>query len=249
MKIIGIVNQKGGVAKTTTAVNLAAYLAAEGQKVLLLDMDPQGNATSALGLRDSEEGLYEALGHPAQVQQYIRPSVQAGLDVLPATPDLAGAGVELAEDPDALARLLASISGYDLAIIDAPPSLGPLTVNVLAAAERLIIPLQAEYFALEGLAGLMETVDRIREGLNPQLDVLGVVITMFDGRTNLAQEVETMVRRHFGALVFSAVIPRNVRLSEAPSFAQPINMFAPSSLGAGAYQRLAKEVMKRVKDT
>lgn len=246
MKIIGIVNQKGGVAKTTTAVNLAAYLAAQGQRVLLLDMDPQGNATSALGLRDAEEGLYEALGLPGKVSKYTQASVQPGLNVLPATPDLAGAGVELADDPDALSRLLASVSGYDLAIIDAPPSLGPLTVNVLAAAHRLIIPLQAEYFALEGLAGLMETVERVQESLNPQLQVLGVVLTMFDGRTNLAQEVETTVRKHFGSLVFSAVIPRNVRLSEAPSFAQPINLFAPNSLGAAAYQRLAGEVMERV---
>ena len=149
--------------------------------------------------------------------------------------------------PDALSRLLASVKGYNLAIIDAPPSLGPLTVNILAAAQRLIIPLQAEYFALEGLAGLMETVERVQESLNPQLQVLGVVVTMFDGRTNLAQEVEMTVRQHFGPLVFKAVIPRNVRLSEAPSYAQPINLFAPNSPGAAAYQRLAEEVLKRVK--
>ena len=246
MKTLGVVNQKGGVGKTTTAINLAAYLAAGGRRVLLLDMDPQANATSALGLRGAEQGLYEALGEPGRVAELVQPTVQSGLDVLPATPDLAGAGVELADDPDALARLLASVRGYDLAIVDAPPSLGPLTVNVLAAADALLIPLQAEYYALEGLAGLMETVERVQAGLNPRLKVLGVAITMFDGRTNLAQEVETMVRQHFGELVFWSVVPRNVRLSEAPSFAKPINAFAPLSSGAAAYKRLAEEVMQRV---
>ncbi|WP_216323744.1 ParA family protein [Deinococcus aestuarii] len=246
MKILGVVNQKGGVGKTTTAINLAAYLAAGGRRVLLLDMDPQGNASSGLGLRGQERGLYEALDEPGRVPELIQPSGQPGLDVLPATPDLAGAGVELAGDPEALTRLLARVEGYDLVLIDAPPSLGPLTVNVLAAADALLIPLQAEYFALEGLAGLMETVERVRGGLNPRLRVLGVAITMFDGRTNLGQEVETMVRQHFGELVFWSVVPRNVRLSEAPSFAKPINAFAPLSSGAAAYKRLAEEVMQRV---
>ncbi|WP_022800760.1 ParA family protein [Deinococcus ficus] len=245
-RTLGVVNQKGGVGKTTTAVNLAAYLAAEGQRVLLIDMDPQGNATSGLGAREAETGLYEALGEPARAAEYTRPSTQEGLDVLPATPDLAGAGVELADDPDALTRLLASIQGYDMIIVDAPPSLGPLTVNVLAAVDALVIPLQAEYYALEGLAGLMGTVERVQGGLNPRLKVLGIVLTMFDGRTNLAQEVETMVRGHFGELVFWAVVPRNVRLSEAPSFSKPINLFAPLSSGAAAYKRLADEVMQRV---
>lgn len=246
MKTLGVVNQKGGVGKTTTAINLAAYLAAGGRRVLLIDMDPQANATSGLGLRGAEQGLYEALGEPGRVAEFVQPTSQTGLDVLPATPDLAGAGVELADDPDALARLLASVQGYDLVLIDAPPSLGPLTVNVLAASDALLIPLQAEYFALEGLAGLMETVERVQGGLNPRLKVLGVAITMFDGRTNLAQEVETMVRQHFGELVFWSVVPRNVRLSEAPSFAKPINAFAPLSSGAAAYKRLSEEVMQRV---
>lgn len=246
MKTLGVVNQKGGVGKTTTAINLAAYLAAGGRRVLLLDMDPQANATSGLGLRGTERGLYEALGEPGRVAEFVQPTSQAGLDVLPATPDLAGAGVELADDPDALARLLASVQGYDLALIDAPPSLGPLTVNVLAASDALLIPLQAEYYALEGLAGLMETVERVQGGLNPRLKVLGVAITMFDGRTNLAQEVEAMVRQHFGELVFWSVVPRNVRLSEAPSFAKPIGAFAPLSSGAAAYKRLSEEVMQRV---
>lgn len=246
VKVLGVVNQKGGVGKTTTAVNLGAYLAAGGKRVLLLDMDPQANATSGLGQRGAAQGLYEALGEPARAAEYTVETVQANLFLLPATPDLAGAGVELAEDPDALTRLLASISGYDIVLIDAPPSLGPLTVNVLAAADALLIPLQAEYYALEGLAGLMETVERVQGGLNPRLKVLGVVLTMFDGRTNLSQDVESMVRQHFGELVFWSVVPRNVRLSEAPSFAKPINAFAPLSAGAAAYKRLSEEVMQRV---
>ncbi|GAA4006282.1 ParA family protein [Deinococcus rubellus] len=246
MKTLGIVNQKGGVGKTTTAINLAAYLAAGGRRVLLIDMDPQGNASSGLGLRGVEAGLYEALGSPERTADLIVGTGQERLSVLPATPDLAGAGVELADEPYALHAVLEQLSDFDVAIIDAPPSLGPLTINVLAAADALLIPLQAEYYALEGLAGLTETVDRVRAALNPRLKVLGVAITMFDGRTNLAQEVEQSVRQHFGELVFWSVIPRNVRLSEAPSFAKAINQFAPLSSGAAAYKRLAEEVMQRV---
>ena len=246
MKILGIVNQKGGVGKTTTAVNLAAYLAAEGQRTLLVDMDPQGNASSAVGAREAEAGVYESLSAPERLAELVQATDQEGLWVLPATPDLVGAGVELIDEPLALRAMLAGVEGYDVVVIDAPPSLGPITVNVLAAAEALVIPLQAEYFALEGIAGLVETVERVRSGLNPQLQILGIVVTMFDGRTNLAQQVEENVRSHFGELVFMSVIPRNVRLSEAPSFARPINSFAPLSSGAAAYKRLAEEVMQRV---
>lgn len=245
MKTIGIVNQKGGVGKTTTAVNLAAYLAASGHKVLLMDMDPQGNATSGLGLRHAEQGLYEALGEPARAEEFTLDTEYEGLRVLPATPDLAGAGVELAEDPDALSRLIASIQKYDLVLIDAPPSLGPLTVNILAAADVLLIPVQAEYYALEGIVGLMDTVERVQSGLNPRLKVLGIALTMLDSRTNLAQEVEATVRKHFGEQVFWTIVPRNVRLSEAPSFGKPISAFAPLSSGATAYKRLAEEVLQR----
>ncbi len=246
MKTLGIVNQKGGVGKTTTAINLAAYLAAGGRRVVLIDMDPQGNASSGLGLRGVEAGLYEALSAPERTAELIVDTGQERLSLLPATPDLAGAGVELTDEPYALRAVLEQLGDFDVAIIDAPPSLGPLTINVLAAADALLIPLQAEYYALEGLAGLTETVDRVRAALNPRLRVLGVAITMFDGRTNLAQEVEQSVRQHFGELVFWSVIPRNVRLSEAPSFAKAINQFAPLSSGAAAYKRLAEEVMQRV---
>ena len=246
MKILGIVNQKGGVGKTTTAINLSAYLAAGGRRVLLVDMDAQGNASSGLGLRGVETGLYQALNDPASAADYVVETGQPGLWLLPATPDLAGAGVELADQPNALKAVLEALPGYDLIVIDAPPSLGPLTINVLRAADALIIPLQTEYYALEGLAGLTDTVERVRQALNPSLRILGVALTMFDGRTNLAQEVEQNVRGHFGELVFWSVIPRNVRLSEAPSYAKPIGAFAPMSAGAAAYKRLAEEVMQRV---
>jgi chromosome partitioning protein len=246
LNILGIVNQKGGVGKTTTAINLAAYLAAGGRKVLLVDTDPQGNASSGLGLRGVPQGLYQALAEPGQSPDYVVSSGLPGLDVLPATPELAGAGVELSDDTGALSEVLAQLPGYDLVIIDAPPSLGPLTVNVLAACDALIIPMQTEYYALEGLAGLTSTVQRVRGGLNPRLHILGVVLTMVDSRTNLSQEVEASVRAHFGELVFWSVVPRNVRLSEAPSHGKPIGAFAPLSAGAAAYKRLAEEVLTRV---
>lgn len=247
MKVLALVNQKGGVGKTTTAVNLAAYLANTRRRVLVVDIDPQANASSGLGIRGAEAGVYDALREPERLTDFIQQTEIKNLHVLPATPDLAGAGVELTDEPEALKSLLSGLQKYDLVLIDAPPSLGPLTINALVAADALIVPLQAEYYALEGIAGLMDTIERVREGLNPALQVLGIVITMFDGRTNLSVQIEENVRNHFGDLVFWSVIPRNVRLSEAPSHAKPINLYSPMSSGAGAYKRLSDEVMQRVK--
>lgn len=240
---VALFNQKGGVGKTTTAVNLAAYLA-QSQRVLLIDMDPQGNATSGVG-GTAEGGLYEALGNPSAVLSLIQ-SVGLGVDLLAATPDLAGAGVELTDDPDALSRVLGSIQGYDWILIDSPPSLSPLTVNIVAAVQSLLIPVQAEYYALEGLASVLQTAGRVREGLNPRLNILGILLTMQDTRTHLGKEVEESVRRYGGERVFQTVIPRNVRLAEAPSHSQPILSFAPQSRGALAYAALAAEVLQRV---
>lgn len=247
MKVLALVNQKGGVGKTTTAVNLAAYLANTRRRVLVVDIDPQANASSGLGVRGAEAGVYDALREPEHLTDFIQQTEIKNLHVLPATPDLAGAGVELTDEPEALKSLLSGLQKYDLVLIDAPPSLGPLTINALVAADALIVPLQAEYYALEGIAGLMDTIERVRESLNPALQVLGIVITMFDGRTNLSVQIEENVRNHFGDLVFWSVIPRNVRLSEAPSHAKPINLYSPMSSGAGAYKRLSDEVMQRVK--
>jgi len=246
LNIIGVVNQKGGVGKTTTAVNLAAYLASSGKKVLLVDLDPQANASSGLGSRGAEQGVYEALTEPHRTLELIIQTEQKNLDLLPATSNLAGASVELTDAPYALKELLEPLTDYDLILIDAPPSLGPLTVNVLAASHALLIPLQAEYYALEGIAGLLDSVERVRSSLNPRLQILGIVITMHDARTNLGQQVEENVRAHFGEQVFWSVVPRNVKLAEAPSYAKPIGGYSPLSSGAVAYRRLAEEVMQRV---
>ena len=246
MKIISVVNQKGGVGKTTTSVNLAAYLAMGGRKVLLVDLDPQTNATSGVGQRGAEVGIYDALTEPKKLKDAILETDQKNLFLLAATPDLAGAGVELNDQPKRLKQILEKITDFDLILVDAPPSLGPLTVNALTAAHGLIIPLQAEYYALEGVAGLLDTIERVKASLNPGMKTLGIVITMFDTRTNLAQQVEENVRTHFGDLVFWSVIPRNVKLSEAPSYGRTINQYASTSSGAAAYRRLAEEVIQRV---
>ncbi|WP_018460908.1 chromosome-partitioning ATPase Soj [Thermus oshimai] len=241
---IALVNQKGGVGKTTTAINLAAYLARMGKRVLLVDLDPQANATAGLGVRPGR-GVYHLLqGEP--LEELLVPA--DGFFLLPATADLVGATVELAEAPTALAEALRD-EAFDLVLLDAPPSLSPLTLNALAAAEGVLAPVQAEYYALEGVAGLLSTLEEVRARLNPRLRLLGILVTMYDGRTLLAQQVEAQLRAHFGPKVFWTVVPRNVRLAEAPSFGRTIAQHAPTSPGAHAYRRLAEEVIARVQES
>lgn len=249
MPILGIINQKGGVGKTTSAVNLAAALAVR-RRVLLVDLDPQANASSGLGIREAERTVYDVLVGEIPARQAICDTVEPNLKLLPASVDLAGAAVELDASAESLRLLRKALIGirptFDFIVLDAPPSLGALTLNALVAADLLIIPLQAEYYALEGIASMMETIERIRSSYNPGLQVLGILLTMVDGRTKLSQEVEENVRKHFGEQVFWSVIPRNVRLAEAPSYGQPIQRYAPTSPGAAAYRRLAEEVLQRV---
>ncbi len=247
MRYLGVVNQKGGVGKTTTAVNLATYLALLDRRVLLVDLDPQANATSGLGVAPAEGGAAAVLLEGADPAEETFHLDSYGLDLLPAGEGLVAAAAELLDDPFRLRTRLAEVGDrYDFVLFDAPPSLGPLTINVLAAAEGLIVPLQTEYYALEGIARLVETIERVRGALNPALRILGIVLTMYDGRTLLSQQVEQNARAHFGDRVFWTVIPRNVRLSEAPSYGEPIAKYAPTSAGAQAYSRLAAEVMRRV---
>jgi len=244
-------NQKGGVGKTTTAINLAAYLGLAGKKVLLVDMDPQANATSSLGhdKRSGGPSVYDALVGARSVQDVITPTSHAGVDLLPSAIQLAGAEIELVgviAREARLQRVLKGVAeGYDYVLIDCPPSLGLLTVNALMASDGVIIPVQCEYLALEGLGQLVSTIDLIRDNLNPRLRVAGVVMTMYDSRTNLSQGVVEEVRQHFPTLTFDTVIPRNVRLGEAPSFGRPISAYDPGSRGALAYKALAEELIRR----
>jgi chromosome partitioning protein len=251
-RMLACANQKGGVGKTTTVVNLAAYLAGDGRRVLVVDLDPQGNATSGLGAGRAAAGasVYDALMGGVELGALIVPTETRGLSLVPSSIGLAGAEVELAGVPQRerrLNRVIAAIRpAWDIVFIDCPPSLGLLTVNALTAADAVLIPMQCEYYALEGLSQLIATVHLVRDHLNPALAVQGVVLTMFDARTNLSAEVAAEVREHLGAAVFQAVVPRSVRLAEAPSHGRPIAAYAPESRGAIAYRALATELWGRL---
>jgi chromosome partitioning protein len=246
-RVYAFANQKGGVGKTTTAINLAACLAEAGERALVVDLDPQANATSGLGMRANGTSSYDLLDG-APLAELAKPTRFENPFLVPARPELAGAAVELARRDDGdrfLADSLAGADGFDFVLLDCPPSLGPLTVNALAAAHRVVVPVQAEYYALEGLAQLMQSIALIKSRLNPQLGIAGVLLTMVDGRTKLSADVEAEVRRHFGNLVFTAVVPRSVRLAEAPSHGVPVTHYDRRSPGAEAYWKVAMELVER----
>lgn len=250
-KILAIINQKGGVGKSTTAVNLSAALGAMGKEVLLVDLDPQGNATSGYGIdkRALDGCVYNVLLGETPVEEVILSCVAEGVDVLPSTISLAGAEVELVNEmarENRLKNALGSLRGrYDYILIDCPPSLGLLTINALVAADKLLVPIQCEFYALEGVTKLLDSMKRVKSILNPSLDIFGIVLTMYDSRTNLANQVVNEVRSFFGDEVFETLIPRTVKLSEAPSYGQSILEYAPDNKGALAYNDLAKEVIAR----
>lgn len=250
-KIVAIINQKGGVGKSTTAINLAAALGEMGKQVLLVDLDPQGNCSSGLGIEKSliQQCIYDVLLNDVPIEDVIIPDITEGVDIAPATINLAGAEVELVAEMARENRLkdaVGSMRGrYDFVLVDCPPSLGLLTVNALVAADKLLIPIQCEFYALEGVTKLLESMKRVKSRLNPTLDIYGILLTMYDSRTTLSKQVVDEVREYFGRLVFSTPIPRTVKLSEAPSFGQPITQYDPKGRGALSYIELAKEVISR----
>ena len=249
-KIIAVTNQKGGVGKTTTAINLSACLAAEGKRVLLVDLDPQGNATSGVGQANNESNtVYDVLIGDAEAKDAILDTGYGSLSLMPTAIELAGAEIELVGMDNRELLLKAALNSvrkeYDYILIDCPPSLSLLTINALSAADSVLIPIQCEYYALEGLGALMNTVKLMRRKLNPQLAIEGILLTMFDSRTNLCAQVVHEVRAHFPKEVFETMIPRNVRLSEAPSYGQPIHIYDARCIGAKAYGELAKEMIER----
>lgn len=249
-KIIAIINQKGGVGKTTTAINIASYLSKSSKTVLLIDLDPQGNATSGIGLNKNsfEHTSYDVIMGHTPIGEAVQPVERLGLDVLPSNESLAAAETDLATEPNRETKLKQAFSGlaYDYVLIDCPPALGLLTINALTAADWLLIPVQTEYYAMEGLTQLLSVVQRIRQGLNPSLELLGVIATMYDARTSLADQVYGELKKHFGGKLFETVIPRNVRLAEAPSFGKSIHEHDKWSKGARSYKQLAKEIEKRL---
>lgn len=248
-RIISVVNQKGGVGKTTTAVNLGAYLAEAGKFVLIVDMDPQANASSGLGIDHSnlERGVYEAVLGSARMREIVQPTAHQTLRVAPATSGLAGLNIELVDMDRREFKLYDSLlevrNDYDYILIDCPPTLGLITLNGIVAADEILIPVQAEYYALEGLGQLLETVNLVKERLRPEIDVLGAVLTMYDSRTKLSDDVMQELYKYFPNNIFRSVIPRSVRLAEAPSFGRSIVMFDATSKGARAYERLAREIL------
>lgn len=256
VKIVALSNQKGGVGKTTSSVNLATCLAAKGLRVLLVDLDPQGNASSALGIDAPAGGsLYQPLLGEATVQEKIVGTPHYGLDIIPADLDLAGAEIDIARGEDHLIKVrqalqpLRDAASYDFVFLDCPPSLGILMTNALAASDEVLIPLQCEYFALEGLSKINQVMGRIQEAINPALRLNGILMTMFDGRTNLSTQVLEDVRTYYGGAVYQTIIPRTVRLSEAPSFGQPIITYDPHGAGAQAYRALSIEFLERAAAT
>ena len=250
-KIMAIINQKGGVGKSTTAINLSAALGEQGKQVLLVDLDPQGNSTSGLGIdkNNIQNCIYDVLLSDVPIEEVIIPDVSQGLDIVPATINLAGAEVELVTEMARENRLKDAVGvmrgKYDYIFIDCPPSLGLLTVNALVASDKLLIPIQCEFYALEGVTKLLDSMKRVKSRLNPSLDIFGVLLTMYDGRTILAKQVVEEVKRYFGKVVFKTLIPRTVKLSEAPSFGLPITQYDSTGKGSMAYVELAKEVIER----